>query len=213
MKRILAIVGDYYHKYEWAQESLLKALQPYQDVKLVFTETGQLLEKLGEKPDAVVLFKEDRVNPNEKEVSTWMTNEISQSIVDYVENGGNWVAWHAGLASFPVEGSYTQMLRGYFLSHPEKHQSVRYVSSGENLIVSETINFNIMDEHYFVHVDEANTNVFLRSESVDGESIAGWYHKYGNGRVVCLTPAHNQEGLMNSEFLSVLGKCVHWVSE
>ncbi|WP_051348760.1 hypothetical protein [Peribacillus kribbensis] len=117
---------------------------------------------------------------------------------------------NTGLASFPIDGSYTKILRGYFLSHPEKHQNVWYRSCGENGILSDAIDFEILDEHYFVSVDEADTNVFLRSESVDGESIAGSHHRQGKGKVICVTPAHNQEGLQDPLFLKLLGSCVNW---
>ena len=215
MKTILAIVGDYYHDRDLAMESLENALFSYISVgemQIVECETNQLVDKLAENPDAVILFKEDRLNPNDDQVHKWMTEEVEDEITSYVENGGGWLAWHSGLASYAIEGSYTKMVRGYFESHPDKHQIVTYTNKNENPISSSKLSFEALDEHYFVYCDVENTNVFLLSESVDGESTAGWSHAFGKGKVCALTPAHNKEGLLHPDFSEVLGNSVKWIS-
>ena len=177
MKTVLAIVGDYYHDRDLAMESLKKALFSYisaGEIQIVECDTNQLVEKLAENPDAVILFKEDRLNPNDDQVHKWMTEEVEDEITRYVENGGGWLAWHSGLASYAIDGSYKKMVKGYFESHPDKHQIVTYTNNTENPISSSGLLFEALDEHYFVYCDVENTNVFLYSESVDGESTAGW---------------------------------------
>ncbi|WP_235548826.1 ThuA domain-containing protein [Paenibacillus sp. Soil522] len=126
-----------------------------------------------------------------------------------MENGGGWLAWHSGLASYPVDSSYTRMLRGYFLSHPEQHKPVSYIAAGNG----QQGTFEFVDEHYFVHCDEENTEVFLRSASTDGESIAGWRHRFAAGRVSCLTPAHREEGLLHSDFSGWLKREIEWLAD
>lgn len=196
-------------------EALERALYPYTsmgEMKLSECSPEQLKDELALNPDVVILFKEDRLNPNDEVIEQWMTDEIAVEISQYVENGGGWVAWHSGLASYPVESSYTNMLRGYFLHHPDQHQLVRYTNVNESPIISEPVAFEILDEHYFVHYDAENTNVFLRSESIDGQAVAGWSHDFGKGKVCCLTPAHNREGLLQPELLHILGNCVQWAA-
>ncbi|WP_241158354.1 ThuA domain-containing protein [Cohnella candidum] len=122
MKRITAVVGDFYHSADEAGEALQQAIATWagaSDVSLRFVEAGRLKEELAEKPDAVILFKEDRVAPQEDGNARWMAPEIASAIVDYVEQGGGWLAWHSGLASYDPDGAYVSMLRGYFLHHPE----------------------------------------------------------------------------------------------
>lgn len=212
MIRLVAVLGDYYHTDEWAKQSLEIALgYGKEDLQIDYCSPEQLTEVLAKQPDVVILFKENRVNPVDENVVTWMTEELSLEITNYVENGGGWLAWHSGLASFPVEGSYVKMLRGTFLYHPEKHQLVHYKTSEGNVILPRSTSFEIIDEHYFVHCDRENTNVFLLSESIDGHASAGWSHSFGFGRVCCLTPAHSKEGLMNHDFLKILRSCVNWL--
>lgn len=215
MKRITAIVGDYYHSEEIGRQALQDALHTWAgaaDVSLRYIEACRLAEALAEAPDAVVLFKEDRVAPKEDEQARWMTEEAEEAILRYVQNGGGWLAWHSGLASYDPEGAYSELLRGYFRYHPHEHQIVRYSPAGNGFPGLDRA-FEFVDEHYFVACDAERTDVFLRSSSIDGESIAGWRHEVDRGRVCCLTPAHRPEGLGNPNFLKVLGQALRWCSK
>ncbi len=205
MKRIVAIIGDYYHSEADSKASLLAALQRETvagEMNIRFVGRDQIVEALAERPDAVILFAEDRLAPERDENAKWMTAEAAAEIVRYVEAGGGWLAWHSGLASYDPQGEYVKMLRGYFLMHPNEHQPVTYTGDG--------VSFEILDEHYFVDCNAERTEVFLRSKSVDGESIAGWKHAHGAGRVACLTPAHRPEGLLNENVLKLLEQSVVW---
>jgi type 1 glutamine amidotransferase len=216
MKKIVAIVGDYYHRAEDSQAALNKSLQPLLEsgeISLRYITTEQLKSTLAERPDAVILFAEDRTAPQEDENARWMTTEISTLIAKYVEAGGGWLAWHSGLASYDPEGQYVGMLRGYFLRHPSEHQRVRYTSVAQGADGTRGAqSFEILDEHYFVTCQTEGIEVFLRSDSIDGSSIAAWRHVYGNGRVCCLTPAHRPEGLLHPEVLKLLNEAIGWIS-
>jgi sarcosine oxidase delta subunit len=87
---------------------------------------------------------------------------------------------------------------------------VKYVAERGNRIIHQETAYEIVDEHYFVNVDQMKTNVFLRSQSIDGTSIAGWSHSYGCGRVICLTPAHLKEGLFHPTTIEIIKKSVKW---
>ena len=213
MKRIVAIIGDYYHRKEWIQASLEQALtilNANQQVECAIIQTSELINELENKPDAVILCKEDRLNPTDENTETWMTEMMSDSIAQYVEQGGGWLSWHSGLASYSTDSSYSKVVKGYFEYHPEQHSQVKYISIKDEAFGP--ISFELLDEHYFVNVKEKETNVFLESESEDGSSFAGWYHDYGQGRVCCLTPAHNKEGLLDQDFTQLLANTIEWVS-
>jgi hypothetical protein len=204
MKKIAALLGDYYHSFDTARDSLEAALQPLTaagELDILYVTAEQLTAVLADGPDAVVLFKENRINPQDAQANSWMTDGTADAINQYVENGGSWIALHSGLASYPEDGAYVNMLRGYFKYHPNQHQLVTY--TGE-------FRFQVVEEQYFVHCEEQETDVFLRAESVDGGSVAGWRHEHGSGRVCCLTPAHNRPALLHPDFLQLLAGCVVW---
>ncbi|MBS4218355.1 ThuA domain-containing protein [Bacillus sp. FJAT-49711] len=207
-KRIIAIVGDFYHDEDLAKQSLSKAMDGLNQISVEFTNVQDLVNSLKTKPDAVILFAENRLNPQDEEIQTWMNSTAENAISDYVKNGGTWIAWHSGLASYENFKEYTSLLKGYFEHHPQKHQMVTYFADRDTDLFKVEEKFTILDEHYFVFCDEANTNVFLRSESVDGSSIAGWEHSHGLGKVICITPAHNAEGLLHPGMTSLLHNAI-----
>lgn len=181
--------------------------------EISYLSVSELINNLKTNPDVIVLFAENRINPQENNIKRWMIAEDATIINDYVKNGGSWLAWHAGLASYENIQEYTSMLKGYFLNHPDKHEVVTYTTDLRSEHFSANEKFKFIDEHYFVEVQEDQTNIFLRSESIDGSSLAGWYHEYGKGKVLCLTPAHKKEGLMNSAFLRILSQSIKWGCE
>ena len=202
-KRVVAILGDFYHNEALAKQSFELAIQEIDRIDFEYTTVGHLVDSLKSKPDLVVLFAENRLNPQDAKVNTWMDDHAVKAIRDYVNDGGGWLAWHSGLASYKNFTDYISMLNGYFEHHPVEHQVVTYSAAGSSLI-NRNERFEFSDEHYFVTCDEENTNVFLRSESVDGSSIAGWEHPFGKGRVICLTPAHLEEGLLHPSLIKLL---------
>lgn len=210
-KKIITVLGDFYHEHNLIFEALSTALRSLgTEFEIRDVSIGEMPKFLQDKPDLVILFKEDRLNPQDAVVKGWMTHKIEQLIVEYVTDGGSWMAWHAGLASYPEGGLYNTMLRGYFKYHPSENKMVRYYPADSSAILRKDAVFDAIDEHYFVECDSANTDVFLFSESVDGKSAAGWTHEYGKGRVCCLTPAHRAEGLMNPVMGEILLKVVQW---
>ena len=217
-KRITAVLGDFYHDRDLAVKSFqggIERLKQETNIELdvTYLSVSELINNIKTNPDVIVLFAENRLNPEDTDVKRWMTAEDAKIINDYVKNGGSWLAWHAGLASYENIEEYTSMLKGYFLHHPDKHQVVTYTTDFSSEYFSPDEKFKFLDEHYFVQVEEDQTNIFLKSESVDGSSLAGWYHGYGKGKVLCLTPAHIEEGLMNPTFLKVFAKSIKWCCE
>ncbi|WP_438349998.1 ThuA domain-containing protein [Paenibacillus sp. FA6] len=228
MKKVLAIVGDFYHDLALIQQSLTEILSPHiaeGKVQLEFCEPSWISERLNDKPDITILFAENRVDPQNEPELRWMTSEVSKQIEQYVEQDGAWIAWHAGMASYDEDCEYVQMLRGSFLYHPSENAEVTYHpvldksipwTESSDLVSELGMNrgsFSFLDEHYFVKCDEANTHVFLRSSSKDGEAPAGWIHTYGQGRVGCITPAHRSEGLFHPSFIVCMRHLFGWTAQ
>lgn len=214
-KKILCILGDYYHDHDIAYEALKKAVDMLNKsgphtFELIDSDVDGLEKALSRNLDLVILGKENRVNPADELVNNWMTCDIENKIVDYVNNGGSWLAWHAGLALYNKAGEYTKMLGGYFLSHPSQHEIVRYIPKENSSGIRLKESFEAIDEHYFVKYNLESSLVFLDSESSYGKAEAGWACEFGAGRVCCLAPTHREEGLTNKLMLETLAACISW---
>jgi type 1 glutamine amidotransferase len=171
----------------------------------------QLPEKLQERPDSVILSKANKLNPTERNLEYWMDQKLEKQICQYVYQGGGWFVWHSGLSSYEFLEGYYSMVRGKFDVHPDEHLIVHYQQiESSNITGKDTHSFQAADEHYFVTCEERETNVFLYALSTKGKTAAGWKHGYGKGRVMCLTPAHTKEGLLNLEFSKLLLMSLKW---
>lgn len=189
LKKVLTLLGDYYHNHDKFWE-VVKYVFQEQEINLIDSSIDNFHHFLNENSDLVILGRENRINPQEKDTKIWMSENVEKDLVNYVESGGKLLVWHSGLASYDIDGLYINMIKGYFKYHPEQKLVTYY---------GEDIEFSFVDEHYFVYCDEKNTKVFLRSNSEDGESIAGWIHDFGKGKILCITPAHDI-GLKDEKF-------------
>lgn len=197
MKKIVTVLGDYYHPHDPLLSFLhtVISLSP-EEISLKDIPIQHLEQELALDPDLVIFSLENRLMPENEKTETWLTDEADQCISDYVFEGGALLALHSGLSHYPKESKYGQMLKGRFVCHPEK-ANVTYTENHDK-------SYSFLDEHYFTEVEEKETEVFMRSYSLFGESIAGWRHEYGTGRVVCFAPCHFSEGMTCLAFQQTL---------
>jgi len=209
-KNIFALIGDFYHPYDNAFSTIKKAVE-MNSAELIDGKIDEISGAIDANPDAILLYRENRINPEDATVNLWLTDELDEKITTYVKNGGSIIALHTAIALYPRDSKYTDMVKGYFIEHPVEHYLVRYKStntSGNPL--GSPFDFTIKDEHYIVHVDEANTNVFMRHSSDYGEGCAAWHHNYGKGKVIVLVPTHNKEGFEHPQTLRLLNEAIAW---
>lgn len=206
MREVLALLGDYYHSEEKLKETINFVLKD--SFKITYSQIDDFAKLLLNNPYLVIISKENKLDPQKDNSLLWMDSYIENILSNYLSYGGKLLVLHSGLASYDVNGFYVkEITRGYFKYHPER-KKVRYY--GKHPEMELEVNFDLYDEHYFVEVFIDNTNVFLFSESEDGKSFAGWYHQYGKGKVVCLTPAHN-EALEGDEYRKFLKDVILWM--
>ncbi|SFC75570.1 Trehalose utilisation [Alkalibacterium subtropicum] len=207
--KIIAVLGDFYHKEYLLKNALSEAVREIEGIEVVYASRTELLDKLSEKPGLVIVASENRLDPEKNPDKQWMTESVERHITDYVKKGGNWFAWHSGLAGYEENGNYVSMLGGYFTHHPDDLVKVRYDYKDDHVLSHGKDVFAIRDEHYFIERVEKST-YFLESLSAYGASDAGWTRSYGEGKVCCYIPAHNEEGLMNVSVQRDLGAIIRW---
>lgn len=206
MKEIHAFLGDFYHEPDYLLGALQKSVAVLgADLTLVNNELSEIGAVLDQNPAVILIARENRLNPEAETVENWLTPELDGELEAYVKSGGRLVAVHAGMASYPADSAYRNLLKGHFVHHPNDHVQVRYQSAD--------FDYAVLDEHYFVAVDEADTDVFMRSHSEYGTQNAGWRHRVGDGKVICIVPTHNPEGFQHSETVRLLAETLKWALE
>ncbi len=195
MMKLFFFLGDRYHDRKSFFDVLFEALK--KEFGSFQVEEGQNLEQiLRERPDSIVIAKWGLSESG----TFWLDEELVQLLTRWVENGGRLFVWHSGLARYPQ--SYAELVGGRFIFHPER-TLVRYFTE-------DGFSFEVFDEHYFVEL-RGNVEVFLWSESIFGRSTAGWKKLLGSGKILTLTPAHDEEGLKNEKFRQLLERSLSWL--
>jgi len=214
-KRIVALVGDFYHQAGPMRDALRAVADALDAVVEPVDDPATLDWSALPRDGALVVARENRLAPQEDPKATWITQTHESGLAAFVAGGGSLAVLHAGLASYPFEGPWWDTVRGGFLFHPSEHPhfTVRSLEVPHPSVRGFS-GLSLTDEMYFVRVDAARTTRLLEVSSPDyGVSCAAWAHAVGKGRVFCLTPGHTAQVLADPGYRSLLGNGLRWVMD
>lgn len=208
MKRILAVLGDYYHCSDQLL-ALLRSSELTEDLEVTvarYPESFDPASLVGY--DLLMLAAIGRLRPKESD-EYWMSEEVGQALADHVAGGAGLLVFHSGTASHPSEGAFRALTGGHFLQHPPEHPPVTITPVAEHPITEGVTSFTHPDEHYFLDVDDDVTQL-LTATSELGEQSGGWCRMHGSGRVAALIPGHTREMLTEPMMRRLLENAVRW---
>lgn len=183
----LLILGDNWHAaapYEHALREAWNGLElSSETVKYpVVFEPRQL-----EGRDLLLLCSEGLL-PNDRD-RRWIDLPGEEAIDRFVRTGGILIGLHSGLVSFEPGGPLHRLFGGSFHGHPPECPFTVVDADGNEVATME-------DEFYRYDVppeDAAVSHWIVSPEH--GREPAAWTRRIGEGRVVCLTLAHNRPNL------------------
>ncbi|MBN1400403.1 MAG: ThuA domain-containing protein [Anaerolineae bacterium] len=155
----------------------------------------------------VLLAKSNHVSAADR--SPWMTPEVEQAFFEYVLMGGGLLAVHSGTAGYRETPGLRRLLGGVFDHHPKQCPVTFQPAEGHSLAVG-CEPFTVVDEHYFMTVDDPNVDVFATTTSKNGAQPGAWTRSVWLGRVCVLTPGHNPEVWLQPGFQAVLRNALRW---
>lgn len=163
-------------------------------------------EKMMQYP-LVVLTKSNNISS--KNETTWMTDEVEDAFLRYLQAGNGLLVIHSGTADYRKQAILRGITGGAFASHPEQCE-VTVSIEPENPLNINFAPFTIFDEHYFMDLDDEQAKVFLTTTSEHGRQPAGWTRSEDPGRVCVLTPGHNLEVWLDSNYQQLIRKSLVW---
>jgi type 1 glutamine amidotransferase len=191
MKKILALVGDYYHPSDYLKQALKMIIKNNYQLDIYSNYQEVNWEGLMEY-DVLILATWGKINDPEDE-AYWLDEYHEKKIDQFLAEGGKLFLVHSGTASYPRDGLFREIAGGHFIEHPEEHPEITIKAAADNFLTQGITDFKITDEQYFMNVDP-EVEIFLKAESDQfGESTAGWSKDYKNGKVIVLTPGHTLE--------------------
>jgi len=209
---VWVICDDYWHP----AETVVKGLEPLKECGFAFevtTNANELFsgeksfgDRLKEFP--VILFAKSN-NVSAEDRTQWVTDEVQQTLREYVENGGGLLAVHSGTASYKDMPAIRSLLGGIFTNHPPQCPVTVAPKEGHPITKGAKA-FTLTDEHYFMVLDDPQADVFMTTGSEHGEQPGGWTRTQGKGRVCVLSPGHNLEVWLHPSFQTLLKNALNW---
>ena len=154
-----------------------------------------------------VLVKANNISSSD--TTPWMSDDVQQAFVDYVQAGNGLLVIHNGTAGYQECPVLRGLMGGVFVHHPPQCPVTVEPKAGHPLTLGSTP-FTLKDEHYFMEMDDPDVDLFLTSASEHGAQPAGWRRQSGAGRVAVLTPGHNLEVWLHPAYQALIGNCLRW---
>ena len=207
--KVLVICDDYWHPASTPRAGLTPLADAGYKFEFLEDANSWSSERMADYP--VVLFTKSN-NVSVKNRDNWMTDEVQQAFVDYVEAGGGLLAVHSGTAEYQETPTLRNLLGGVFTHHP-KQCPVTVTPLAEHPLTVGAESFTLVDEHYFMEMGDVAVDLFLTTSSEHGDQPGGWTHEVGNGRVCVLTPGHNVEVWLETSYQRLLENGLRWCAK
>jgi hypothetical protein len=155
----------------------------------------------------VVLAKAN--NTSSSDGANWVTEDNDGLFTDFVAAGGGLLVIHGGIAGYAHLPLLRALMGGAFVKHPPQCPVTLQPTGGHPLAEGCTP-ATVRDEHFFVTLDDDESDVFLTTQSENGTQPGGWTRTEGEGRVCVLTPGHNPEVWACPSFQALLRNALVW---
>lgn len=140
-----------------------------------------------------------------------VTEVMPEDFGQYVEEGGGFLALHAGNTyRKDTQKAFSDLIGNSFLGHPLRCP-VTVKTVGFHPVLEGVEGFTERDEHYQIGELAQDIDVFLETESESGGTqVAGYTRNIGKGRLCVITPGHTLAMLQNENFRTLLKNAIDW---
>lgn len=167
------------------------------------------IERMAAYP-VVLLTKSNHISSADK--TEWMTEAVQAAFANYVRQGNGLLAIHSGTAGYQQTPLLRALLGGVFIHHPQQCPVTVAPLAAHPLSAGSTP-FTIIDEHYFMALDDIQAEVFVTTQSDNGAQPGGWRRTERAGRVAVLTPGHNHEVWLHPAFQTLVLNALRWCGQ
>ena len=223
--RVLMICDDFYHP----GQIPIDGVAPLAELGFQFDIISNAKEykpgMLSGYP-VVLLCKSNQTSQQDR--TRWLTDEIQQEFVSYVENGGGLLVIHSGMTIRGTE-AFQKLIGCRFITHPNECP-VTVQPIKPHPITEGVEMFCEVDEHYRIEIISPDADIIIASYSPSQGEVekyeedayhntpawicpAGYVRTQGKGRVCVLSPGHKHEVWQNPNFRKTLVNSLQWCSQ
>lgn len=133
MKKVLALVGDYYHPSDYLKQALKMVIKKNYHLDIYSNHQEIDWDGLMEY-DVLILATWGKINdPNDE--SYWLGQYHEQRIDQFLAEGGKLFLVHSGRSSYPKDGLFRKKAGGYSIEAPEDHPEMTMKSQADNHLI------------------------------------------------------------------------------
>ena len=206
--RTLVLCDDYYHPARTPRMGLGPLEDRGWEFDWIEHADGWSAERLHAYP-AVIFTKMNHVSATDQR--PWVTEEVERAFLNYVRQGHGLLVIHSGSAGYEQLMVLRGLMGGVFTRHPPQCPVTVEPHAGHHLTAGGAA-FTVVDEHYFMELDDDQADVFLTAVSEHGTQPGGWTRTVGAGRVCVLTPGHNVEVWLHPSYQVIIHNTLRWVT-
>lgn len=210
--KALVICDDFYHSGSIIEEGLSFLKPEWEFFFMTDMSQSDLNSAVLSGYNVIILCKDDQISPENE--NGWLNDLIMQKFLDFTENGGGFMAMHAGTVACKRSVELKKLVGCEFMSHPDQCPVEYSVIQGVNVQITDGVNkFTEKDEHYVIDISANDIEIFLEGKSEHGNIAAGYTRLQGNGRVAVLTPGHNLTVWQNEEYKKIIKNSLNWCAD
>ena len=206
--RTLVLCDDYYHPARTPRAGLAPLAAHGLAFDWVEHADGWPAESMRDYP-AVILTKMNEVSAADRR--PWASEATGAAFLEYVRQGHGLLVIHSGSAGYEQVPTLRRLIGGAFNRHPPQCPVTLEPRAGHQLAAGAEP-FTLVDEHYFMDLDDDQADVFLTTVSEHGSQPGGWTRGEGAGRVCVLTPGHNVEIWLDPSYQAIVENALRWVA-
>ncbi len=204
--RTLVICGDHWHP----ANTVRQGLQPLGLDGFEFDwieDAGEWSpERMASYP-LVVMTKSNNISQSDQR--PWVTDQVQQAFLEYVRKGNGLLVIHSGTAGYREMPVLRGLFGGVFTHHPPQCPVTIEFQKGSALTTG-CSSFTVMDEHYFMDMNDTLIDLFMTTTSEHGTQPGGWTRTEGEGRICVLSPGHNLDVWLHPAFQALIGNALRW---
>lgn len=204
--RVLVICDDRWHPARVPREGLVPLNNEGFSFDFIERASDWSAEKMAEYP--LVLFTKAN-NAAADDETPWVDEDVEKAFVNYVRGGGGLLVVHSGTAGYRETKALRALFGGVFTGHP-KQCPVEVQPQQGHPLCRDSAAFELVDEHYFMELDDESADVFVQTQSEHGTQPGGWTRNEGRGKVCVLSPGHNVEVWLHPSYQALLKNAIHF---
>ena len=212
-KELLILLGGAWHDFKGFAEAAAPILKNMGYASRITYDYNDLLELDQRSLDCILSYTSmgNAIDRSGRK-GTDFTPTQSAALEDWVAKGNGFVGVHCASVAAKESESYSRLIGGRFLSHPEPLNFTVEIEKPDHPLCSKVTAFEVFDEFYIQDLQN-DIDVAMTAKHKGKSYPMVWNRNHQNGKVAYIGPGHFPEVWKNPIFIQLLENAVQWTTQ